>query len=528
MASDWGISSITTSLFGDAEPPPSVSSPAKSNSPRPVRKKSSSKSPMRTSGDGTGILSRPTRLESIRNSSRSPPRQLRHASSNIETSSTNSSSSRPVSRSPPRAFKHSSSMQDNATSSETTSSVATPRVGSRSPPRQFKHSASLGQETKKPIRSSLDRNRSSRSPVRESSIKGPHQRTSRSPNRPRADSDGNKSRGNRPRADSDKGLQSEEISSPNKPSLKNRMSLGSSLMTRRGIKSPTSLKTDHGNLAITPPTRKEVRHRSESPTPTPKPPNLHGGWADDNVFGNHDVSNIQRMRNHSDEPMSPGIKVGNDTIISTTEKLRRMVGLRKVAISPRAGIYAGFGRSKKNNNDSSSQNKEKANADGYQPRQRVHSHELVTRTNKNARPKEAMVFSPPTRGGRASGKDGETLKLDENDDKGEEGGKGELRTPHAPTAEVINKGLSEWIVSTRPEIEPAHLVSEDMLDERHASRQVKCVKWRPNFKHQDVNMKFALKINIRGKSDKHSWRLFNEKDVMRSLDSPWHTRLVNT
>lgn len=482
---DWGIASITTSLFGDEEPPPSIPSPIKSSSPRPVRGKKSSKSPMRCDGN------RPTRLDSLKqtdpssnrnnSTSRSPPRQYKHSSSLNETlaSLSNSVSARQGSRSlnltasnlsnrngssrspPPRTIRHSSSMQNETSNVSSPSSIN--RVGSRSPVRQFKHSSSLGQQdTKKPMN-----NRSSRSPVREtSSNRTTHQRTSRSPNRPRADSDGNgrHSKGNRPRADSD------NVDIKSKPSMmKNMMgnmtisTTGSSLMARRGIRSPISpLKTDSNHL--TPPTKKEMRHRSESPTPTPKQINLDGNGSGGGWTGSgQSRTRIQIMRNHSDEPMSPGINVSNgETIVSsTTEKLRKMVGLRKVAISPRAGglggLYSGFGRKVNKNNDGESSNT---------GRQRVHSHELVTRTNQ-ARPREAMIISPPIKGGRQGGVGGEGV------DGEIELSKGEMTTPHAPTAEVISKGLSEWIVSNRPEIEPIHLIAEDMLDERHSSRQVK-------------------------------------------------------
>jgi len=78
---------------------------------------------------------------------------------------------------------------------------------------------------------------------------------------------------------------------------------------------------------------------------------------------------------------------------------------------------------------------------------------------------------------------------------------------------------------------PSDLHSGSTLDDRHARRSVRTVAWRPpsepGRKLKDCE-KFALKIILRGKNDKHLATIFKEKDIMLALDSPWHTKLVNT
>lgn len=75
----------------------------------------------------------------------------------------------------------------------------------------------------------------------------------------------------------------------------------------------------------------------------------------------------------------------------------------------------------------------------------------------------------------------------------------------------------------------SELKTETVLDDRHSKRGVKCVVWKPrNGPTVKKVENFALKIIIRGERDVHSKRVFNEKDIMLALDSPWHTKLINT
>jgi serine/threonine protein kinase len=97
----------------------------------------------------------------------------------------------------------------------------------------------------------------------------------------------------------------------------------------------------------------------------------------------------------------------------------------------------------------------------------------------------------------------------------------------------VTKAANEWDFKSRPDIHRQDLISDSLLDDRHPTRRVKCVAWRPRTQggrlHPAKAEKFALKIILRGKTDTHSRRVFNEKDVMLALgESPWHTRLVNT
>eukprot|EP00615_Pteridomonas_danica_P004403 CAMPEP_0114361462 /NCGR_PEP_ID=MMETSP0101-20121206/24762_1 /TAXON_ID=38822 ORGANISM="Pteridomonas danica, Strain PT" /NCGR_SAMPLE_ID=MMETSP0101 /ASSEMBLY_ACC=CAM_ASM_000211 /LENGTH=455 /DNA_ID=CAMNT_0001506471 /DNA_START=736 /DNA_END=2103 /DNA_ORIENTATION=- len=224
---------------------------------------------------------------------------------------------------------------------------------------------------------------------------------------------------------------------------------------------------------------KDPRARSESPTPTPK-----------------DLIKGTRVQRHlSDEPQSPSIRnLDAEMEESATDKLRKIIGMRKIAVSPRATMFSGFGGRNKDKEDKS------------QRKPRVLSDRPVkTKPSRDIRPDDGPVQSIQTTKPVA-----------------------EIQCNNEPAPSVIQKGIDNWVVTTKPEIDPSELIAEDMLDERHSRRQVKCVVWKPEQKHKDSGTKYALKISIRGKSDVHSWRLFSEKDIMRSLDSPWHTKLVNT
>jgi hypothetical protein len=96
------------------------------------------------------------------------------------------------------------------------------------------------------------------------------------------------------------------------------------------------------------------------------------------------------------------------------------------------------------------------------------------------------------------------------------------------------------------------LQADSVIDKRHASRSVRCVTWKNNrnrngggggggstkvhgnvfsmdedMESERVNdsEKFALKMILRRKNIKMN---LNEKDIMLSLDSEWHTKLINT
>jgi serine/threonine protein kinase len=119
-----------------------------------------------------------------------------------------------------------------------------------------------------------------------------------------------------------------------------------------------------------------------------------------------------------------------------------------------------------------------------------------------------------------------------------------------PPALDLTRGIGDWDLKTRPEIRRQDLVADTVLDDRHSSRRVKCVAWRPRqpttkksspatkkeadeeeaaAERKAAPEKFALKICLRGKLDVHSRRVFNEKDIMLALgDNQWHTKLVNT
>lgn len=75
----------------------------------------------------------------------------------------------------------------------------------------------------------------------------------------------------------------------------------------------------------------------------------------------------------------------------------------------------------------------------------------------------------------------------------------------------------------------SHLRVQGILDDRHTQRQVRCVCWRPPGGASEGQVsKFAFKVVNRDAKDAKLEECLNEKDIMLALDSPWHTKLVNT
>lgn len=113
--------------------------------------------------------------------------------------------------------------------------------------------------------------------------------------------------------------------------------------------------------------------------------------------------------------------------------------------------------------------------------------------------------------------------------------------PPPPTAAPATTLLTDdvdlnWDFTSRPDVDHTLLKSGSMLDKRHTSRSVRCVIWKPKKskspngnatqeKEEEVGEKFAMKMIMRTTKLKH---VFNEKDIMLSLDSRWHTKLFKT
>lgn len=114
-----------------------------------------------------------------------------------------------------------------------------------------------------------------------------------------------------------------------------------------------------------------------------------------------------------------------------------------------------------------------------------------------------------------------------------------------PTAEgeytsPVGSGLSfdgtfkGWSYSSRPEIRLGELVAVDFLGEGHFG-QVKCVAWKPN-KGSETKGYFALKILERDRFENkmvasgrsEEYYIFNEREIMIEVNSPFHIKLINT
>ena len=103
---------------------------------------------------------------------------------------------------------------------------------------------------------------------------------------------------------------------------------------------------------------------------------------------------------------------------------------------------------------------------------------------------------------------------------------------------VFDGTFRGWSYSSRPDIRLADLTAVDFLGEGHFG-QVKCVAWEPRAEGSEAKVRrglFALKILERerfenkvvasGRSEEYY--IFNEREIMIELDSPFHIKLINT
>lgn len=136
---------------------------------------------------------------------------------------------------------------------------------------------------------------------------------------------------------------------------------------------------------------------------------------------------------------------------------------------------------------------------------------------------------------------------------GSSGGMSDRSGKSTKPAFVFDGTFRGWSYSSRPDVRLADLTAVDFLGEGHFG-QVKCVAWAPkdaegnvaaapSSEGANIHSKngtrrglFALKILERGRFENkvvasgrsEEYYIFNEREIMIEVDSPFHVKLINT